>query len=493
MIKSEYIIALDTGTTSTKGMLYRIDGGIECVRSQTYRTYYPGPNMVEQDPEEVLGAVVKVVHDIISDNRINPAAVSALVFCGILHSFLPVDRDGNPLSRAIIWGDSRCTEQSGRLRKELNAETVKSRTGCGIHPLYYLPRLAWFHEEAGDLFNKTFKIISIKEFILFHLFKQFLIDRSTASGTGIWNMSNLKWDDELLSSVGIKTGMFSRIEETTFTLQGLGKEYALRMGLLEGTPGVIGAADGPSAHLGSVGLADNAMSITIGTSGALRRRLSKPEVIPGLEAWCYYLTEGNWLLGGVTHDAGMVMKWLFNQFIKESINKAESLDAINAYASEIGPGAGGLLFFPFFGGERSPHYNPSARGAVLGLSFNHGKKHLIRALMEGISYRLYSNYRMLAPGDDLELIVSGGILKSAVWLQITADFFGKKLWKPDAAEASAFGAVLIALRALGVINSIEKVNEYVGHSGFIDFDAGNHKLYQKICRSYDDIYSRLFL
>jgi len=91
------------------------------------------------------------------------------------------------------------------------------------------------------------------------------------------------------------------------------------------------------------------------------------------------------------------------------------------------------------------------------------------------------------------LIVSGGILKSAVWLQITADFFGKKLWKPDAVEASAFGAVLIALRALGVINSIEKVNEYVGNSGFIDFDAVNHKLYQKVCRSYDDIYSRLFL
>ncbi|KPJ84682.1 MAG: hypothetical protein AMS17_15840, partial [Spirochaetes bacterium DG_61] len=140
MKRGEYIIGLDIGTTSTKGLLFEINGSIVNMRSESYQIYYPGHVMVEQDPEEVLHAVIKVVYDLMTYSRIPSASVISLVFGGILHSLIPVDKSGNALSRALIWADSRSTEQSEQLRKEMDVEDVKLRTGCTIHPLYFLPR-----------------------------------------------------------------------------------------------------------------------------------------------------------------------------------------------------------------------------------------------------------------------------------------------------------------------------------------------------------------
>ncbi|HEB31213.1 MAG TPA: hypothetical protein ENI15_10125 [Spirochaetes bacterium] len=489
---NKYLIALDIGTGSAKGLLYKIGGRVVCVRSQGYPTYYPGPGRVEQDPQEILEAVVKVVGNLVSDNGLDPGSVSGLVFGGILHSFLPVDIKGDPLSKAMIWGDSRSTSQSDKIRSDLDTEDIKNRTGCSIHPLYFLPRLVWLKEQAPGIFKKLYKIISIKEYIMLHLYGKFIVDRSIASGTGMLNMGTLDWDKDLMYYAGLKDEELSPVVETTFKLKNLRKEYASKMGLLAGTPGVVGSSDGPCAHLATAGLSDTTMSITVGSSGALRRKVSKPEVLPGLEAWCYYLTENNWLLGGVAHDAGIAIKWLFNNFFKNGSGEFESLDIIDEYAKQTPPGSCGLLFFPFLGGERSPRYNPRARGTLIGMSYEHGKKHITRALMEGISYRLYSNYKMLDPGEDMELVISGGILKSPAWLQITADFFGKNLRIPQVREASAYGTALIGLRALGIIK-ITEINNYVKQSGAVAFDPDDHRIYLEIYRAYQENYTRLFV
>lgn len=493
MKKKKYIISLDIGTTSTKGLLFEIGGEIIDDQSKSYPVYYPDKSMVEQDPDEVLNAVVKVVNTLIVANRIEPESIDAVVFGGILHSIIPVDKDGSPLNRALIWADSRSTEQSEELRKDLDNEEVRLRTGCTIHPLYFLPRLLWFKKNAKALLKKIHKFISIKEYVLSRLYGIYLVDKSIASGTGIWRMATMDWDDELLSSIGMKRNQFSQIAEPTQILKGLNKTFASEMGLLQGTPGIIGASDGPLAHLGSTGLNEKAMSLTIGTSGALRRRLITPKIIPGMEAWCYYLAENNWILGAVTHDAGIVMKWFFDHFIRGKTETEENFNIINAFADDAPAGADGLFFFPFLGGERSPHYNPLARGAIIGMSFNHEQKHLVRALMEGISYRLYSNYKMLDPQKEMELVVTGGIRKSPVWMQITADYFGKKLLIPSVKEAAAWGGVLLGLRVIGIIDSLEKTDQYTRYAGHIDYNTKNHTQYQYIDQLYNDLYSRLFV
>jgi gluconokinase len=493
--RDKYIIALDIGTGSTKGLLYKIGSkignGVLCLRSESYPTYYPGPGKVEQDPDEILESVIKVIYALVSDNGLNPADVSGIVYGGILHSFLPVDVYGKPLSKAMIWGDSRSARQSDRIRSEVDPEAVKTRTGCSLHPLYFLPRIEWLKENDLEIFKKVHRIISIKEYILSRLYGKFVVDRSVASGTGMLNMESLNWDSDLLDYAGLKRDCFSPVVETTFILNSLKKRYAQKMGLLGGTPGIVGSSDGPCAHLATAGLSDTEMSITVGTSGALRRKVNKPGVLPGLEAWCYYLTEESWLLGGVAHDAGMAMNWFFKNFIKDVSGDSASLDVINKYADRAAPGAGGLLFFPFLGGERSPMYNPTARGLLLGMSYEHRKEHFTRALMEGISYRLYTNYKMLDPHEDMELVISGGILKSKTWLQITADFFGKTLLIPEAKEASAYGAALIGLRALEIIKKAD-IKDFVRKSGAVEVNQSNCRLYREVYKNYRENYERFF-
>lgn len=490
MKRKDYIIALDIGTTSTKGMLIDLQGNIHDLHSISYQAYYPEENKVEQDPEDVFQAVIKVIHFLINKNRINARLISALSFSGILNSMIPVDHNCTPLTRALIWADSRSIEESDYLRQNLDIGQVKNRTGCTIHPMYFLPRLLWFKEKEPNIFRKAYKFISVKEYVLYKLYGDFIVDRSIASGTGILNMSTIDWDIDLLKYIGMSYERLSKIVETTYIMKGLNAKYADEMGLLSGTPGIVGASDGALAHLGSVGLSDNEMSITIGTGAALRRRVSSPVILKEGEAWCYYMAENNWLLGGIIQDAGIVMKWFSDTFISETDDREKFL-LMNEYAEEIKPGSDGLLFFPSLGGERCPHDNPHLRGAVLGLSFNHNIKHLARALMEGISYRLYSVYKMLTYDRDMELVVSGGILKSPAWLQLVSDFFGKTLWKVKVQEASTWGAFIIGLRALGIINSLDEVNNYVSKRNKIEPNIKNFNIYRNLYNSYNSVYEEV--
>ena len=483
----EYIIALDIGTTSTKGMLYRIQNGVVAVTSQGYPQYYPNQGFVEQDPDEILHKAGKVVKSLVTENKVNPSSVASVVYGSFLHSMLPIDRNGDPLTRALIWADSRSIAQSERLRNELDVEEVKRRTGCTIHPLYFLPRLVWFRENREEVLRRTHRFVSVKEYIIRRLHGETVVDRSVASGTGIWNVATLDWDRELLDHVGFHPDYFSPPVEPTYILKGMKSQFASRLGLLEGTPGIIGASDGPLAHLGSTGLMPGIMSLTVGTSGALRKSSASPHVIPLQEAWCYYLAENNWVLGAVCHDTGIVMNWFLHNFLK-----GKDFDDMSSLACEVKAGADGLLFFPFLSGERSPHYNPSARGALLGMSFMHDMRHFVRALMEGISYRLYTNYRMLDTGEDMELALTGGIRNSPLWMQITADFFGKNLKIPKVRECAAWGAVMLGLRSLGILEDLHEVARLVEYGLCVDYNHKNHSLYKKVCARYEDAYRKIF-
>jgi len=490
MDKKEFIIALDIGTTSVKALLYCIGENVKGVSSRAYRTFYPAPGIAEQDADEIVEGVVEVVNDLIGSYNLHPSKIKALVFGGALHSMLPVNREGVPVGKALIWADFRAENQSRKLRKELDLDMIRRRTGCSIQPMYFLPRLLWFREKHSEVINKVFKFVSLKEYVIFRLFGKFIVDRSIASGTGLLNNTSMDWDQELLDIAGVKKEMFSQVVETTYLLKGIKRGFCSKMGLSPDTQGVVGGSDGPSAHLGCAGLDPSRMSMTVGTSGALRRLTNAPASIPGTEAWCYYLTEGYWVLGGVAHDTGIVVTWLSREIMGENTQKA--FEIIENEVPMVSPGADGLLFFPFLGGEKTPHYIPSARGAILGMTFSHSRAHILRALIEGIAYKLYTVYSMLDPAEEKKLVVTGGILKSPTWLKITASFLGKKLFKPGVEEASAWGGVLIALRALGVIGSCQELDKYVSTCGSVSYDMDEHGVYVKLLNIYKKNYSKLY-
>lgn len=486
------LISVDIGTTNVKAVLYRQERGIDGLETESCATSYPRPGYVEQDPEEVLAAVARAIRRLVESTRVPSREIDAIVFDGVWQSLVPVDGDGRALGRALIWADTRAIQQNERLKERLDSEEVKRRTGCSLHPMYVLSRLEWMREEAPDVYRRADRFISIKEYVIQRLFAVRKVDRSIASGTGVWNMSTMDWDANLLSEVGLTPNHFSECVEPTHVLPGLTRESASRLGLREGTPGVIGAADGAQSHLGSIGLAETRMSLTVGTGAALRRRMSSPGILPGTEAWCYYLAEGNWLLGGVLHDAGNALRWFADTLMPPVGEDDDVFSQMNRLSAETPLGAEGLCFIPLLGGERCPHYRPQAKGALYGLTFSHTRAHLVRALMEGLAYNLYSVYRMLVPDSEPDLVVTGGILKSPIWLQIVADFFGKTLWLPRIPEAAAWGGVLLGLRALGAIGSLEEATSLVAFSGQQDPDQACHARYRDLLGTYERLYADLY-
>ncbi len=486
------LISVDIGTTNVKAVLYRQESGIDGQEVESYATSYPRPGYVEQDPEEVLAAVGRVIRRVVESASLRPQETDALVFDGVWQSLVPVDREGKALAPASLWADTRSIPQNDRLKGRIDTEEVRRRTGCPLHPMYFLSRLAWMKEEAPEVYRRADRFVSVKEFVLQRLFGLRKADRSTASGTGAWNMETRDWDHELLSEAGLTSARFSECAEPTTALPGLRGEFASLLGVGEGTPAVLGAADGALAHLGSVGLDESRMSLTVGTGAAVRKRISTPRIKPGTEAWCYYLAEDNWLQGGVLHDAGNALRWFADTLLPTEKGGEDVFDAMNRLAAEAPLGADGLCFIPLLGGERCPHYRPRARGALYGLSFSHTRAHLVRALMEGLAYNLYSVYQMLISDSEPDLVVTGGILKSPTWLQIVADFFGKKLWLPRVPEAAAWGGVLIGLRALGAMQDLQECTALVDFSGKQEPDPLRNAQYRKLLGTYERLYSDLF-
>ncbi len=488
----DHIIGIDIGTTRAKALRYELGRGIVGWATEQYPTHYPRPGFIEQDPDTILQAVIRVLKAVVDSSDNPPQTIRAVVLGGVWQSLIPVDRKGEALAPASTWADSRAGRQNEHLKEKFSGQRIKRRTGCALHPMYFPARLLWYREEAPEIYKKTYKFISVKEYILYHLFGQFLVDKSIASGTGVWRMSAMDWDKELLEELEIPVDRFSRIVEPTEVIGDLSREASRQTGLLQGTPAVAGAADGALSHLGSVGLSDQKMSMTVGTGAALRKRLSQPAISEGSQAWCYYLTEGNWLLGGIVQDAGNVLTWFSENLRCPCENDERVYQEMNELAAEVGPGAEGLLFLPLLGGERCPLDNPQARGALYGLTFSHKQKHIIRALMEGLCFRLLTVYEMLAGSSNPDLVVTGGLLRSPAWLKIAADFFGRKLWKPDIEETSAWGGLLVGLRSLGVIDSVDRINDWVKLKGYQDPDPQAHALYREVRKAYGELYRRLF-
>lgn len=490
--RGSHIISVDIGTSSAKGMLCTIAGTIVAEARAAYPCYFPEPDWAEQDADEVLAGVVKVIGQLVNRGDLAPSSIEAIVFGGIWNSLLPLDADDRPLCRALTWADLRSAKENALLRAQLDNEAVRAATGCSLHPMYFLSRILWFKNRAPDLYARTARFASIKEYVLSRLYGTRVVDRSIASGTGVWNMAKGDWDYDLLASVGLSEARFSECVEPASLVRGLKPNYASAMGLSQGAPGVVGAADGALAHLGAVGLAEGRASLSVGTSIAVRLRCAAPQTVHGSEAWRYYLADGNWLQGGVAHDGGATLRWFATNILGAGPDDDGVFGAMNDLARDVVPGAAGLRFFPLFGGERCPNYRPDARGGVTGLSFSHDRAHLSRALYEGLAFCIRALYQMLAGDRRPDLVVTGGILKSPVWLGIVADCLSRPLWRPAVDETAAWGGVVLGLTAIGAFPDLAAACSLVATAGSIEPDTARGVEYERIMGEYDKQYARLY-
>lgn len=317
------------------------------------------------------------------------------------------------------------------------------------------------------------------------------MDYSLASATGMFNMNDLNWDEEALTIAGIGADKLPMLVPTTHILSGLSEELASKMNIHAGTPFVIGASDGVLANLGQNAIKPGVLAVTIGTSGAVRTVSDRPLTDPKGRTFCYALTENHWVIGGPVNNGGITFRWARDQLGRVEIEKAkasgqDSYEILTDMASNIAPGSDGLIFHPYMAGERAPLWSADARGSFFGLALHHTRDHMVRAVLEGVMYNLYSVLIAVKEltGAPEKIHASGGFVRSKLWRQIMADIFNQNVTIPESFESSSLGAAVLGLYALGEIESLDEVEGMVGETNELVPIEENVKVYEELMSIY---------
>lgn len=494
------VIAVDIGTTATKTLAIDAAGRILASHSIDYPLLTPKPGYAEQDPEQLLAAVVAGVRAVIDRSGIAPGQVKCVSFSSAMHSLIGIDRDLKPITPCMTWADQRSAAVAERLKKDGSGFALYRATGTPIHPMSPLIKLIWLKENEPDLHSRAHRWVGIKEYVFAKFFGRCVIDYSMASATGLFDLERLDWHDGALAAAGLTPERLSEPVPTTFALTGLNAEYAEAMGIRPDTPFVVGASDGVLANLGAGAIEPGITAVTIGTSGAVRAVVDAPTFDPAGRLFCYALTEQLWVIGGAVNNGGIALRWARDRLFAAEAEEArrageEPYDRLIALAQTAPLGAGGLLFLPLLTGERAPYWNANARGVFFGLSLHHEKRHMLRAVMEGVMLQVDAVARLLeqAGGKAREVRASGGFARSAFWRQMLADVLGTPVRVTQTVDSSGLGAAWLGLYAIGAEPDLAAISRWVKFeaAGLHEPDPAAHVKYRKLSELSRSVYEGL--
>ncbi|CAM3171656.1 gluconokinase [Filibacter tadaridae] len=469
---TNYMLGVDIGTTSTKAVLFTEEGKIIQQENIGYPLFTPDMSTAEQNPEEISQAVMQVISNVMGNSGISPDRLLFISFSSAMHSVIAMDEDDQPLTQCITWADNRSEAWTRKIKEELNGHEVYKRTGTPIHPMSPLSKIAWIVHDCPELAAKAKKYIGIKEYIFKKFFDRYVVDHSLASAMGMMNLEKLNWDEEALEIAGVTSEQLSELVPTTTVFTNCDSKLARKIGINPRTKFVIGASDGVLSNIGVNAIGKGEVAVTIGTSGAIRTVIDRPQTDEKGRIFCYALTENHWVIGGPVNNGGIVLRWVRDEFASSEVETAKRLgidpyEVLTKIAERVRAGSDGLLFHPYLAGERAPLWNPDVRGSFFGLTVSHKKEHMIRAALEGVIYNLYTVFLALLEVMDqpvTRIQATGGFARSSVWRQMMADIFDLEVIVPESYESSCLGACILGLYATGKVESFDVVSEMVGNT-----------------------------
>lgn len=490
------VLGVDLGTTATKVTGFTPDGEVLATASAGYPLDEPQRGWAEQEPDLILDAAGRALREAVAQVRRAGGRVAGIGLTSAMHSLIGVDEAGFALTRVVTWADRRSTPQADRLR-EGPGRAIHRRTGTPVHPMSPLTKLVWFREERRGLFDRVALWVGIKEIVLHAWCGEWVVDRSIASGTGLLELDRLDWDAEALSVAGITAEQLPRLVPVSHRLA-LRPQVAEELGLDAGVPVVVGGGDGPFANLGVGAVRPGVASVSIGTSGALRVVVDSPAVDPAGRTFCYALTDDLWAVGGAITNGGVVLRWVGDTLTPDIEAVADELgeepeEALTDLVSLVPPGSGGLLMLPYLLSERAPYWTSLPRGAYVGLTRGHRREHLIRAALEGVCQQLALVLASLRDSgrEITEIRATGGFARSAVWRQMLADVLGMPVSFPTGTQGSGYGAAVIAMVELGLVDSIEVAADQVEIGEVVEPDPIAADLYARLLAVHADVYDAL--
>jgi gluconokinase len=491
-------LGIDLGTGSCKVVVVDENAQILGFAASEYPSESVSEKWNEQNPESMLTGMMQAVRHAIETSGIPGKYCRGLSIGGALHSLLAVDRHSKPLTGVITWADGRAAAQAQETRKNpQGAIELYQQTGCPVHGMYPLYKINWLHKKNPEIFQKATRFLSAKEYIVYRLTGEYLVDYSLAAGSGLLNAHDLKWNSGSLDFAGIDSSYLSAICNPRQMISGLNPELAAAMGIATDISLVLGSSDAANSNLGAGAVLPDQATCMIGTSGAFRIISPQPIIDPHARTWCYAIDETHWLAGGAINNGGIALSWLrdtINQaFPSLSQAKELSFDNLLHLAEQVGAGANGLFCLPFFAGERSPNYNINARAMFCGMTLEHDARHLARSLIEGIAFRMKSlNDAMNEAGITVRKIhASGGYARSDFWLQVVASVLNHDLVTLSWGETSSLGAAFWTLLGSGRLTSIEESGTLVSIDKICQPIPEEARIYNQIYPIHTSIYSAM--
>lgn len=477
------ILVLEASTSSAKAMLYQSTVGIIDVLNVNHSA--AAGDIATYDADMIINETILVGQELLKRN--NTDKVDLVAACSIWsHSLLMLDRDKRPISPLKTWADTSASEITEKYRQNDQLfNELYLRTGCPIHTTYTLWK--YLHEKEQGNTGSTAFIATMPDYLFLKLTEEFAISKSTASAGGFLNIHTLDWDQAALKLAGISDTMLPRLVESEY-LAPLAPTAAISLGIKAGTPVLITGADGCMNQVASGAFGDLIMTISVGTSAAMRLSIDKPILAERPSTWCYLGVEQMWIAGSATAGAGNCVDWMGKQIL--GFNGQISLKELDQGASFVPGKKQAPIFMPFLAGERCPGWDDTKTAIFYGLNNNHDIYDMYYAVLEGVLFNLKQCYDITIPivGQPPKLIsISGGIEKSPFWLSMAATIFGLPVYTGDLSHASLLGAALMGLKAQGELASVKEIEPVLDKKWDPDFSKQDYyqQRYVRYLQYYD--------
>ena len=497
-MQGEYLLGIDLGTSACKVTLFSRSGKVVASRSGAYPVYYPHPGWAEQNPDDWWDAVCTATKNLLEVSTAAPEEIAGIGIDGQSWAAVAVDGHGKVLTSNPIWMDTRAQSICDRMNERIGAERIFDLCGNMLRPSYSTAKIIWYKENLPQVYEKIDKVLQSNSFIAFRLTGEYSHDLSQGYGMHCFNMRTGKWDEGMCEEMEIPISFLADLVPCHQVVGTVTREAAAMTGLAEGTPVVAGGLDAACGTLGAGVMHHGDTQEQGGQAGGMSICLEEYAADPNL-ILSYHVVPDQWILQGGTVGGGGVMRWLEQEFADyERVMAKErgqsSLDQFNDMAEMVPPGSDGLVFLPYMSGERSPIWDPDAKGVFYGLDFSKTKGHFVRACMEGVAYSVRHNIEVAEKAGAYvsELRAVGGSANSALWMQIKSDITGKPVVVPYSDVATTLGAVILAGVGTGVYDSFESaVDQTVKVVRRYEPDGALEEVYDKNYETYIELYKNL--
>ena len=440
---TQYFLGIDTSTTSSKALLIDGSGTVIAVASSPHTLQTPRPLWSEQDPRDWWEAVSASIRSVLEKAGIGGERIGAVGLTGQMHGLVLLDEAGNVLRPAILWNDQRTQSQCDEIHARIGKQKFIQITGNVALTGFTAPKILWVRENEPDVYAKAKHVLLPKDYIRYKLTGEYALDKADGAGTVLFDLKSRDWSDEVLSALDIPhTWMPETFEGPEFTGT-VTAEAALLTGLKVGTPVAAGGGDQAAQAVGVGAVEPGIVGLTVGTSGVVFATTPSALIEPEgrLHAFCHAVPN-MWHFMGVMLSAAGSLQWY-----RDTLAPNISFDDLLKEAEAIPAGSESLLFLPYLSGERTPHPDPLARGAFIGLTLRHSRAHMTRAVLEGVAFGLKDSFTLIQKaglGTITQVRASGGGTKSALWRQILASVLDAELVTVNTTEGGAYGAALLA-------------------------------------------------